>query len=185
MYQNNCSSNRAQLDVSHDDQQAAGRWPISDLPASGNYSYLTLRSSEDVLLESWCSINGTSIPSIPSLPGFDGRTMFLMPSLCRHHDSMIDPCYFPMFCGTIFTEIKYFINQPTANTVAVHTPRPMATVRASNQCYWDPPDDAPSPRRARGGGAASVVNAVLKSFCRGGYSHQCGIVDPGYPRGHS
>jgi hypothetical protein len=51
MYQNNCSY-RAQLDVSHDDQQAAGRWPISDLPASGNYSYLTLRSSEDVLLES-------------------------------------------------------------------------------------------------------------------------------------
>jgi hypothetical protein len=54
MYQNNCSY-RARLDVSgpaHDDQQAAGRWPISDLPASGNYSYLTLRSSEDVLLES-------------------------------------------------------------------------------------------------------------------------------------
>jgi hypothetical protein len=40
MYQNNCSY-RAQLDVSRGDQQAAGRWPISDLATSGNYSLLS------------------------------------------------------------------------------------------------------------------------------------------------
>jgi hypothetical protein len=92
-------------------------------------------------------------------PGLTG-TRFLMPSLC--HDSMI--CYFPMFYDTIFTEIEYFINQSTANTVVVHTPQPVHpyTVRASNQCYGHPPDDAipPSPR---GGGGGSVVHAVLES----------------------
>jgi hypothetical protein len=43
--------------------------------------YLTFRSSEDVLLDA----RSTGL-LIPSLPGFDGRMMFLMPSL---HDSMI------------------------------------------------------------------------------------------------
>jgi hypothetical protein len=144
MYQNNCSY-CAQLDVSRNDHQPAGRWRISDLAASGNYSLL---SHIQILkgCTSWCSINGSSILSIPSLPGFDGRMMFMMPSLC--HDSMIDSCYFPMFCDTIFTEIKYFINQPMANTVVVHMPHPY-TVRASGQCCWHPPDDAPSPTPRR------------------------------------
>jgi hypothetical protein len=69
-----------------------------------------------------------------------------------------------MFYDTIFTEIEYFINQPTANTVVVHMPQPVHpyTVRASNRCYGHPPDDAipPSPR---GGGGGSVVHAVLES----------------------
>jgi hypothetical protein len=73
-------------------------------------------------------------------------------------------CYFPMFYDTIFTEIEYFINQPTANTVVVHTPQPVHpyTVQASNQCYGHPPDDA-IPLSPRDGGGGSVVHAVLES----------------------
>jgi hypothetical protein len=118
---------------------------------------------------SWCSINGSSVLSIPSLPRFDRCMMFPMPSLC--HGSMIDSCYFPMFCDTIFTEIKYVINQPMANTVEVHTPWPIQpyTVRASGWCYWHPPDDAlsPIPPLPCGGGAGLVVHVVLKSVVPG------------------
>jgi hypothetical protein len=85
--------------------------------------------------------------------------MFLMPSLC--HDSMIDSCYFVMFCDTIFTEIKYFINQPTANTVVVHMPHPY-TVRVDVVDIHLMMPRPPSPRRLVVV-AGSVVHAVLES----------------------